>query len=448
MELRGTMQVNHRGHLTIGGCDVVELAARFGTPLYVMDEALMRQMARRYRDSFQSLYPNSQVIYAGKALLTMAICKIMAAEGLSLDVVSGGELYTAIAAEFPMDRVFFHGNNKSVDELILALQHKVGRIVVDNFHELELLQDLAQQRGQDVDVLLRITPGVEAHTHSYIQTGQLDSKFGFPLAHGQALKAVRRALSSSRLNLRGLHCHIGSQIFDITSFGLAVRLMMQFLKTVKEETGQTIEELDLGGGLGIRYTSEDTPVGPEVLAELVTRTVKDTARELELELPRIMVEPGRSIVGEAGTTLYTIGSIKDIPGIRRYVAVDGGMGDNPRVALYQAKYEAVVANRMLEEKETVVSVAGKCCESGDMLIHDISLPQMQPGDILAVFSTGAYNYSMSSNYNRLPRPAMVLVADGQADLIVRRESYQDLIRNDEVPDRLRQQTAAAGSRKE
>ncbi len=448
MELRGTMQVNSSGHLVIGGCDTTELAAQFGTPLYVIDEVLVRQMAQRYQQSLKQHYPSSAVAYAGKASLTMAMCKIVESEGLSLDVVSGGELYTAVQAGFPMERVFFHGNNKSRSELELALTHGVGRIVVDNYYELEFLQQLADEWGQDVDILLRITPGVEAHTHTYIQTGQIDSKFGFGLADGAALTAVRRALAAPRLNLRGVHCHIGSQIFDITSFGLAVRMMMEFIKRVSQEVGWQLEELDLGGGLGIRYNNEDSPVGPEQLAKLLAEAVHQAAKELDVHLPALIVEPGRSIVGEAGTTLYTVGSSKDIPNIRRYVAVDGGMGDNPRVALYQAKYEAAVANRMQDQGRRKVSIAGKCCESGDMLLHDIELPELIPGDILAVFSTGAYNYSMASNYNRLPRPAMVLVADGAADIIVARESYQDLLRNDRIPERLMQGAVANSARKE
>ena len=361
-------------------------------------------------------------------------------------MVSGGELYTAIKADFPMEKILFHGNNKSTDELALALDHRVGRIVVDNFYELQLLAQLAADRDQVVDVLLRISPGVEAHTHSYIQTGQLDSKFGFAIAHDVALKAVELALKSSHLNLKGIHCHIGSQIFDISSFVPTVERMLGLVKDIAQTFNYPVSEVDLGGGLGIRYQQGDTPVGPEALAQLIATEVDRVSSDLGIPRPTLIVEPGRSIVGEAGLTLYTVGSIKDIPGIRRYVAVDGGMNDNPRVALYQARYEAVVANRMHAAKEATVSIAGKCCESGDMLIHDIELPHLHPGDILAVFSTGAYNYSMASNYNRLPRPAVVLVSNGQADLIVKRETYEDLIRLDLIPQRLQKDSAVTTGR--
>lgn len=442
MVLRGTMQVNAAGHLTIGGCDTIELARQYQTPLYVIDEKLLRGMAQRYVKSFTSVYPDTGIVYAGKALLTTAICRIIDSEGLFLDVVSGGELYTALAAGFPTERVFFHGNNKSVSELELALDHGVGRIVVDNFYELHMLEKLAAERNVKAGILLRITPGVEAHTHTYIQTGQLDSKFGFPLANGIAMQAVEQALACRHITLKGLHCHIGSQIFDITPFPLVVRLMLHFMQEIYKKHGIMLAELDLGGGLGIRYSGDDPAVGPEELADAISRALCDASRELSFPSPQLFVEPGRSIVGEAGTTLYTVGSIKDVPGIRRYVAVDGGMADNPRVSLYQAKYEAVVANRMNESPSTVVSIAGKCCESGDMLIQDIPLPSIAPGDILAIFATGAYNYSMASNYNRLPRPAMILVKDGRADLIVRRESYADIVRNDLIPDRLNEPVGA------
>lgn len=442
MELRGTMQVNAAGHLVIGGCDTVDLVQQYGTPLYVIDEEFLRTMARRYIRSFSRICPEAGVVYAGKALLTTAICRIVEEEGLFLDVVSGGELYTAFVAGFPTERIFFHGNNKSADELELALDHGVGHIVVDNFYELHLLEKLAAERKASVQVLLRITPGVEAHTHTYIQTGQMDSKFGFPLANDIALRAVEQALACRHVQLKGLHCHIGSQILDITPYRLVVQTMLQFVKEIHTRYGVLLEVLNLGGGLGIRYHAGDPAVGPEDLAEVIGEALTAAIEELALPMPRMFVEPGRSIVGEAGTTLYTVGAIKDIPGIRRYVAVDGGMADNPRTSLYQAKYEATVANRMNEEPTSIVTVAGKCCESGDILIHDIALPSVAPGDILAIFSTGAYNYSMASNYNRLPRPAMVLVRNGISDLIVRRESYADLVRNDIIPERLKKPVGA------
>ena len=444
MNLRGSMEINDDGHLVIGGCDTVALAETYGTPLYVIDEKLMRERCRAYLAGFARTYPKARVIYAGKALLTTAICRIVEQEGLGLDVVSGGELYTALTADFPVDRIYFHGNNKSIDELDLALRSGVHRIVVDNFYELDLLSQMAVGRNVTANVLLRLTPGIEAHTHSYIRTGQSDSKFGFSLEGGMALEAARRALAKPRLALRGFHCHIGSQIFEVESFEAAAAVMFDFLEKVRRELGYVAEELNLGGGLGIRYSGQDVSMDPAAYAERLGAFVAREAEARAYPEPLILIEPGRSIVGEAGTTLYTIGSSKDIPGIRTYVAVDGGMGDNPRVALYQAKYEAVIANRAGETPTRSVSIAGKCCESGDMLIWDLEVPEWRPGDILAVFSTGAYNYSMASNYNRLPRPAMVLVCDGRSDLIVRRETYEDLVRHDRIPERLERARQVAG----
>jgi diaminopimelate decarboxylase len=436
MRFHGTMRVNERGHLEIGGCDTVELAREFGTPLYVLDEALFRHNCREYYRHFVGRY-GGKVLYAGKALLTLAVCRLVYEEGLGLDLVSGGEIYTAREAGFPMDRVYFHGNNKSPAEIDLALKVGVGRFVVDNFYELEVLEAAALERGRTVDVLLRVTPGIEAHTHDYIKTGQNDSKFGLAVDTGQALAGVRRCLRARALRFRGLHCHIGSQIFELEAFAHAAAVMMDFARVVYEETGTVIEELNLGGGLGIYYAEPDDP--PEIgdLAEVLGPRVREEAARHGLPVPCLVVEPGRSIVGPAGTTLYTVGAVKDIPGVRRYVAVDGGMGDNPRPALYGARYEACLANRAGEAPVETVTVAGKYCESGDVLIRDARLPRVESGDLLAVFCTGAYNYTMSMNYNRVPRPAMVLVRDGRAELIVRRETYADLLRCDLLPESLR-----------
>ncbi|CCO08993.1 diaminopimelate decarboxylase [Desulforamulus hydrothermalis] len=436
MKLQGTMQVNQKNHLEIGGCDTVELAREFGTPLYVIDETLFRQNCRAYYQAFTESY-GATVIYASKTLSNLAVCSMVEQEGLGLDVVSGGELYTAAKARFPMERVYFHGNNKSPEELRMALEYKVGRIVVDNRYELETLNNLAGEMGVKVNILLRLSPGVEAHTHEYIKTGQIDSKFGLVIENGMAMAGVKRALQLPHVQLTGFHCHIGSQIFELQSYAHAAEVMMGFVHNVYRETGFVAEELNMGGGLGIYYYQGDRPRPVKEYADVLMTAVKNTAAALDLPVPKVIVEPGRSIAGPAGITLYTVGAIKDIPGIRKYVAVDGGMGDNPRPALYQSKYEACVANRMHEQPVEKVSIAGKCCESGDMLIRDIALPSLQPGDILAVLGTGAYNYSMSMNYNRLPRPAMILVNNGRADLIVRREDYCDLIRNDVMPDRLR-----------
>jgi len=436
VKLRGTMQVNQKGHLEIGGCDTVELVKEFGSPLYVMDEQFIRDKCRNYYESFTGVYPTSQVIYAGKAFLTTAMCRLVESEGLGLDVVSGGELYTALKADFPVEKIYFHGNNKTIDELKMALEAKVGRFVVDNVFELENLNGLAQELKTKVDILIRTTPGVEAHTHEYIQTGQVDSKFGLVMGNGQAMAGIKNALQMENLNLRGLHCHIGSQIFELESYQHTAEVMMDFLNEVYQETGHRFEELNLGGGFGIYYASGDKPGSVKTYAALVIETIKRKAEEVNYPLPKIIVEPGRSIAGEAGTTLYSIGSVKEIPGVRKYVAVDGGMTDNPRPSLYQAKYEAIVANKVNETKSEEVSIAGKCCESGDMLIWDLRVPPLESGDILAVFSTGAYNYSMSSNYNRLARPAVVFVRDRQADIVVKRESLDDLLRNDVMPERM------------
>ena len=433
MKLHGTMKINQAGHLEIGGCDATELVKQYGSPLYVMDEALIRQNCRSYVQSFRAAYSNSEVIYASKVFSTQAICRLIQEEDMGLDVVSGGELHTALSVSFPVNRIYFHGNNKSPEELTMALQHGVHRIVCDSFYELELLNTIANGLGKKANILLRLSPGIDAHTHHYIKTGTIDSKFGFCIANGQAMEAVLAAEKFPALELWGVHCHIGSQIFDLDSYGEAARTMMAFVRDITEKVGKPVRELNLGGGLGIYYSEGDSPRQVQLYANCVAENVKACAAEYGLDLPKIIVEPGRSIVGEAGTTLYTIGAIKDIPGVRKYVAVDGGMTDNPRPALYQAKYEAALANRMNEAVAEKVSIAGKCCESGDMLIWDLDLPVAQSGDILAVSSTGAYNYSMSSNYNRNVKPAVVFVQDGKARLAVKRETYADLLRNDVFP---------------
>ncbi|MBT9135565.1 MAG: Diaminopimelate decarboxylase [Firmicutes bacterium] len=436
MFLTGTGRINQAGHLEIGGCDTVELAEEFGTPLYIMDEELMRQNCAAYRDTLAEIYPNSQVAYAGKAFLTMAMCRLVAEEGLALDVVSGGEIYTGLAAGFPAEKMIFHGNNKSLAEIELALKSGVGRFVVDSHAELELLSELAAATGKKAAIYLRVKPGIEAHTHHFIQTGQLDSKFGLGLADGEAMRAVQAAAKMKGLELKGLHCHIGSQIFDLEPFKLAAVVMLDFCGEIYRQTGLIMEELDLGGGVGIRYLRQDKPCPLADFARLIAATVKEKCAEASLPLPKLLLEPGRSIVGEAGTTLYTVGTIKEVPGIRKYVAVDGGMMDNLRTALYDAKYEAVLANRANDPAEEIVSIAGKACESGDMLIWDILLPKLGRGDLLACLSTGAYHYSMSNNYNRFPRPAVVFVGGGRADLVVARETYDDLIKNDLLPARI------------
>ncbi|MCM3698239.1 diaminopimelate decarboxylase [Paenibacillus macerans] len=438
MYLHGTSKINAKGHLEIGGCDTVELKQQFGTPLYIVDEALVRQRCREYMDAFRASGLSFQVAYASKAFCVMAMCRLAEEEGLSLDVVSEGELFTALQAGFPAQRIHFHGNNKTLDELEMAMSAGIGCFVADNFTELHMLQALAAEKGIKVNVLLRVTPGVEAHTHEYISTGQTDSKFGFDIGNGSAFEAVELASRSLNLNLLGVHSHIGSQIFETEGFQLAVERVAAFAMQVKEQLNAVFKVVNLGGGFGIRYTEEDTPLKVADYVRAITDAVKEHFSDYP-ELPEIWVEPGRSIVGDAGTTLYTVGTSKDIPGVRKYVAVDGGMTDNPRPALYESKYEAMLANRAYAENEETVSIAGKCCESGDMLIWDVELPKVNSGDLLAVACTGAYNYAMASNYNRIRRPAVVFAQDGHSDLVVKRESLQDLVACDVIPERISKQ---------
>lgn len=425
------LNTNEKGHLTIGGADTVELAAQYGTPLYVLDETQIRQNCRDYKKSMDDNYDaNGLVLYASKALCCKSLCSIAQEEGLGLDVVSGGELYTAVSAGFPAEKIFFHGNNKTVDELEMALDSGVGRIVVDNLYELETLNSLCAEKGRNANILLRIKPGIDAHTHSFIRTGQIDSKFGFALETGEAIAAIKTALNYSHLCLTGVHCHIGSQIFDINPFILAAEVMIDFIALVKRETGHVIRELNLGGGFGIKYLSDDHPVPYRDYMKRVSSCVKAACEKQGVDVPYMIIEPGRSIAGAAGLTLYTVGGVKEIPNIRTYVSVDGGMVDNPRYILYQSDYEILVANKACEAKDFKATIAGKCCESGDLIQENTMIQQPQPGDILAVLSTGAYNYSMSSNYNRIPRPAVVMVRDGASRVIVKRETYADMIRND------------------
>jgi diaminopimelate decarboxylase len=440
MRLQGSMKITEGGRLEIGGCDTIDLARTFGTPLQIIDEQLLRRNCEEYHTSFGSGGQTDLVLYASKALLNGAICRIIQEEGLGLDVVSGGELFIALQAGFPPDRIYLHSNNKSPEELQLALDSGVGRVVIDNYFELETLDRLAGARtgahGARAEVLLRIAPGIEAHSHQYIRTGQTDSKFGFTLANGDAVRAVRAALAAHQLDLRGLHCHIGSQILELDAFRHTAALMVDFLQSLRSTFGWTAAELDLGGGLGVYYTAGDEPPSIASYAAAVRESVEESCRRHDYPRPRIVVEPGRSVISPAGSTIYTIGAIKDIPGIRKYVAVDGGMNDNPRPALYQAKYEGLLANKASLPPQEVVAVTGRCCETGDMLIWDLHAPAVESGDLLAISCTGAYTYSMSSNYNGLPRLAMVLVGDGRADLIVSRETGADLVRHHLIPERL------------
>ncbi|MGM7721318.1 diaminopimelate decarboxylase [Metabacillus sp. Hm71] len=430
MFLHGTSKKNDAGHLEIGGVDTVTLAKEFGTPLYIYDVALIRERARSFKQAFENMGVKAQVAYASKAFSSIAMFQLINEEGLSLDVVSGGELFTAITSGFPASRIHLHGNNKSRAELKMALDHEVGCIVVDNFYEIELIDELSKEYSRKVPILLRVTPGVEAHTHDYITTGQEDSKFGFGLLNGQIEQAMKTVLDSEGIHLLGIHCHIGSQIFDTAGFVLAAERVFEKINAWKEEFSYIPEVVNLGGGFGIRYTKEDEPLPATYYVEQIVEAVKKQVDDMGITMPEIWIEPGRSLVGDAGTTLYTVGSKKTVPNIREYVAIDGGMSDNIRPALYQAKYEAVLANRVTENHDKTVSIAGKCCESGDMLIWDLPLPEVQAKDLLAVFCTGAYGYSMANNYNRIPRPAVVFVENGEAQLVIKRESYEDLIMND------------------
>lgn len=429
--IAGCLDINPLGHLTIGGRDTVELAQQYGTPLYVMDEEEIRAACRSYRQSMARCYDgNGLVAYASKAMSCKAICRIVMEEGLGLDVVSAGELYTAMAVEFPADKILFHGNNKSIEELALALEYGVGRIVVDNLTELTLLAQLARARGDRTGILLRIKPGVDAHTHDFVRTGQIDSKFGFALETGEAMEAVKLALKQESLKLLGLHCHIGSQIFDIEPFAHAGQVMVGFMGDIHRATGAVLPELNLGGGFGVKYLEQNDPVPYSNYMEQVARAVTQECKRQQIPCPFIILEPGRSIVASAGITLYRVGALKEIPGVRSYLSVDGGMADNPRYALYRSGYTFTVANKAAQPRVQAVTVAGKCCESGDLLGENIPLQQAQTGDILAVLATGAYNYSMASHYNRSLTPPVVLVKDGEARVIVRGETLDDLIRND------------------
>ncbi len=425
-----TAEVDNKGHLLIGGCDTVELAAEFGTPLYVFDELGIRQQCAEFKQEFGKRYADTAVFYSAKAYINKALAKLFDEEGLGLDVVSAGEMSIARSAGFPMERVYFPGNNKSVEELKLALEWGVGRIVVDNFYELNLLNEIAEKQGKNPDILLRLSPGVDPHTHKYIVTGNLDSKFGVPMVQGE--KALVTILSMPRLKLRGLHFHIGSQIAEFEPYRQAIDIFLGFAAEMKKKHGFEMEELSIGGGFAVQYTL-DSPAPPIAdYAEAMTSSLIKGCEKLGLAQPSLIVEPGRSVVARSGVALYTVGVVKDIPDVRRYVSVDGGMADNIRPALYQAKYVAVAANKMAEKETEKVTIAGKFCESGDIIIKDTMLPPLAAGDILAVADCGAYGLSLASNYNASLKPAVVMVKEGKARLVRRRESFDDLTRHDLV----------------
>ena len=425
-----TTEVSGQGHLVIGGCDIVDLVAEFGTPLYVFDEFSFRSKCNEFTREFGQRYSNTNVLYAGKAFINKALAIILRDEGLGLDVVSGGELGIAQSAGFPLDRVYFHGNNKSAEEIRLALSWQIGCFVVDNFREIAMLGGIAKEMDVQADILLRLSPGVDPHTHRYVATGIVDTKFGFPLVSGE--EAVALAMQASNLNLGGLHFHLGSLIFDTGPYQLAVELILDLAARMKLKYGFELKELNVGGGFAIQYTLDTQSPPVSAYAEAIVSKIISSCRELNLQLPRLTIEPGRAIIGQAGVALYRVGVVKDIPGIRRYVSVDGGMADNIRPALYGAQYEAVVANKASETEAEKVTIAGKFCESGDILVQDISLPPVSDGDIIAIPDSGAYCLPMASNYNASFKPAIVLVKEGKTRLIRRRETVDDLTRCDLV----------------
>lgn len=421
---------NSENHLTMSGVDICEIAKKYKTPLYLMDENLIRKNCRIYKEALESCYENGLVLYASKAFSCLYMYKIAKEEGLGVDVVSGGELYTALKADFPAEKIYFHGNNKTVDELDFAISNNIGRIVVDNTYELDNIEMLAEKYNQTVSVLFRIKPGVDAHTHDFIMTGQIDSKFGFALENGEAFEIIEKASKLKNVKIEGVHCHIGSQIFELEPFSKTAEVMLNYIADIKEKYGIEINELNLGGGYGIKYTKNDDPISYGEYIKDVAKVVKAICAKRNIKNPKILMEPGRSIVGEAGITLYTVGCVKDIKNVRKYISVDGGMGDNPRFALYEAEYSASIANKADAQPCEAVTIAGKCCESGDLLAKDIMMPKTKVGDILCVYSTGAYNFSMASNYNRIPRLPVVMIKDGEDKLIVKRETYEDIIKND------------------
>lgn len=430
-----TTKINDAGNLEIGGCDLVKLAEKYGTPLYVLDEATIRKICRDYKDAFKG-YPKVNMMYASKALCSSATSALIASEGFGFDVVSSGEIFTVYKSGANMSKVLFNGNNKSYDELSLAIELGVGRISVDNFFELSLLNEIAKSHKKIVNILLRITPGIECHTHEYIQTGHLDSKFGFDLT--QIDDAVELIVNDYKnLKLHGLHAHIGSQIFEKSIYGDEIEILVKEIARLDEKFGLKLDEINIGGGLGVKYVEADYPPSTYEVAEIVIKRLYECIEKYKIDAPALFIEPGRSIISTSGVTLYTLGSSKQVPKGKTYFAVDGGMADNARPSMYQAEYDAQIANKPDYELAQTVTVAGRFCESGDILIKNIKLPEIEEGDILCVYNTGAYNYSMASNYNRVQKPTMVLVNNSQSDIIIKRESLEDLIAHDIIPDRLK-----------
>ena len=426
--------LNIKENLELGGCDLVDLAKKYGTPLYVIDEETIRSICKDYKEAFKK-YPKTNMMFASKALCTKATSAIIASEGFGFDVVSAGEIYTVFKAGVDMTKVLFNGNNKSFDELSLALELGVGRISVDNFFELSLLDEIAKSNNRVIDILLRITPGIECHTHEYIQTGHLDSKFGFDLTQvDEAIDLIQN--NYKNLNLKGLHAHIGSQIFEATIYGDEIEILVKEVSRINSEYNLNLSEINIGGGLGVKYTQTDYPPSTFKIAEIIIDRLNQCIEKYNIESPTLYIEPGRSIVSTSGITLYTLGSSKQVPNGKKYVAINGGMSDNPRPSMYQAEYSAQLANKPLDENLEKVTIAGRFCESGDILIKEIQLPKIEEGDILCVYNTGAYNYSMASNYNRVQKPAMVLVNNSHSDIIIERETLEDIVAHDLIPNRL------------
>lgn len=429
MKLHGSAKIGENGHLYIGGVDTLDLVKQYSTPLFVYDEELIREQCRRFKNALEKSGLKYHISYASKAFMSKKIVRIMKEEGLGLDVVSIGELYNALEAGFDAKNIHLHGNNKTIQEIEFAIDNGIGCFVVDSFEEIERLDFIAEEKGKKINAILRVNPGVEAHTHEFISTGNSDSKFGLNIKNGQATEALKILLNKKNINVLGIHFHIGSQIFATSGFKSAVHNSFEFLSSAKENLNFEAKVLNIGGGYGIRYTDEDLSYPVENALVEVIDSIKESAEKFSLNIPEIWMEPGRSIVGEAGYTLYTVGTIKEIPDIRTYVSIDGGMSDHIRTALYGAKYETALSNRMNDKNEGVYTIAGKCCESGDILVKDANLPKPRIGDTLVISCTGAYHYSMASNYNQMQKPAVVFVKDGKSELAIKRESLEDLIRN-------------------
>ncbi len=438
MNLHLGMETNENGNLTISGCDTVALAKQYGTPLYVLDEIYVRNQCKSIKAAMEKCFPSGRVMFASKALNTKAVLRIVASEGLGVDVVSGGELYTALKAEIDPKMIELHGNSKTEDEIRLAVQNQIYCIIADGLDELKLIEKVCREENKCIDVSLRLRPNIDVHAHSAVQTAKMDCKFGFGIIDGQAIEGAEFVLNSKFMHLHGIHCHIGSQIFDEEPFAILCTHFAEFAFDVRQKLGVTFEEFNFGGGFGSKYTDEDEPKSYEFFIKTICDKLSALLKNADYPMPVVSVEPGRSIVSEAGTTLYTVNGVKEIPTVRTYCMCDGGMFENVRTALYGAKYTAVCASKMNESHNKLVSIAGKCCESGDMITWDTPMPEtLEAGDILAVLTTGAYNYSMASNYNRNVHPAMVLVNNGTDSLIIKRQTYEEITANDVVPEYLK-----------